>query len=69
MECPNTQTDVIQKKAQETLPSPHAEMTAAQLRLFASVGHHGIGREVADPDIWKELKTENEPNEEVECGQ
>lgn len=51
MECPNTQTDVIQKKAQETLPSPHAEMTAAQLRLFASVGHHGIGKEVADPDI------------------
>lgn len=69
MECPNTQTVVIQKKAQETLPPPHAEMTAAQFRLFASIGHHEIGREVADPDILNEMKTENEPNEEVECGQ
>lgn len=44
-------------------------MTAAQFSLFASVGHHEIGREVADPDILNELKTENETNEEVECGQ
>lgn len=44
-------------------------MTVAQFRLFASVGHHEIGREEPDPDILNELKTENETNEEVECGQ
>jgi len=44
-------------------------MTIAQVRVFPSVGHDEIGREVADPDILNEMKTENETNEEVECGQ
>ena len=69
IQCPSTKTDIIQKKHQEPLPSPPAEMTIAQVRVFASVGHDEIGREVADPDILNEMKTENETNEEVECGQ
>lgn len=44
-------------------------MTTAQFGVFARVGHHEIGREVADSDILNVMKTENETNEEVECGQ
>lgn len=44
-------------------------MTIAQFRVFARVGHCEIGREAADPDILNDMKTENETNEEVECGQ
>lgn len=44
-------------------------MTIAQFMVFARVGHCEIRREAADPDILNEMKTENETNEEVECGQ